>query len=181
MRRTLAAACAAVMTCAVAAGAAGAASGSATSSKARTAVSGLDRVSLMTSMEGDRFEIAGGKLALTKTHNKAVAKLARTLIKDHTKSYKDAVEVAKKTGIKVETSPTPSEKWELLTVAKMRGTAFDRSWVSLEVFDHKQDIQETSDEIKYGSNPAVISDAKSDMPVLHKHLRMAQSALKTVN
>jgi putative membrane protein len=175
MRKMLAGASAALLTCAVMAGAASAASPS--SSKT---TSGLDRASLKTSMEGDLFEIAGGKLALHKTHSRAVANLGRRLIKDHTKSYRDTVKVAEQLGVPVETSPSPSEVWELKTLAKVSGTTFDRWYTSLEVYDHTQDIEETTDEIKDGSNAAVIADAKQDLPMLKMHLHLSESAYRAV-
>ncbi|MFL5860984.1 MAG: DUF4142 domain-containing protein [Solirubrobacteraceae bacterium] len=180
MRRMIAAMAAALLTCAVIVATAGAASRHAASKPATAAVSGLDKMSLQTSMQGDVFEIIGGKLALKKTHNPAVAKLARTLIKDHTKSYKDAVELAKEFGVPVEKTPSPTEVWQLLTVAKVRGATFDRWYTSLEVYDHVQDIQETTGEIRDGSNTEVVANAKQDLPVLKKHLKMAKDALKTV-
>ncbi|HWE09314.1 MAG TPA: DUF4142 domain-containing protein [Solirubrobacteraceae bacterium] len=177
MRKFIAAACAALLACAMMAGAALAGSGARSGS---TTASGLDKESLKTSMEGDLFEVAGGKLALHKTHNKSVENLARTLIKDHTKSYQDTAAVARTLGVKPETSPAPSQVWELQTVAKVSGSTFDRWYASLEIYDHKQDIQETTDEVDMGSNPAVIANAKQDLPMLKKHLRMSQSAYKSI-
>jgi hypothetical protein len=48
---------------------------------------------LMASMEGDLFEILGGKPALKKSHTPAVDALATRLIKDHPKSYEAADEI----------------------------------------------------------------------------------------
>jgi putative membrane protein len=186
MRRTIAVLAAALLACAVAAAGAGAASRSGGAqalrhaSSATTTVSGLDKMSLQTSMAGDLFEIAGGKLALAKSHTRAVDALAKRLIKDHTKSYKDAAKVAKEVGVKVETKPTPTETWQLLTVAKVGGKTFDTWYTSLEVYDHVQDIQDTAEEIKDGTNAAVVSDAKQDLPMLKMHLKLAKAALKAV-
>jgi hypothetical protein len=52
-------------------------------------------------------------------------------------------------------------------------------WYSLlEVKDHIQDISETTGEIKDGSNADVIKGAKTELPMLHKHLKLAKAALK---
>jgi putative membrane protein len=176
MTRMIAAIAAALVTAAILVASAGASSGRSSS----TTVSGLDKMSLQTSMEGDLFEIAGGKIALKKSHTPAVDALAKRLIKDHTKSYLDAAKVAKAVGVKIEKTPTPSEVWELLTVSKVSGSTFDRWYTSLEVYDHVQDIQETSDEIKDGSNAAVVSDAKQDLPMLKMHLKLSKAALRAV-
>jgi putative membrane protein len=176
MRRIIAALGAVILVCAVTATAAGAAARRTTNGTP----SGQDKTYLTTSMEGDLFEIIGGKLALKKSHTPAVDALAKRLIKDHTKSYKDVVKVAKELGVKVEKTPSPTEMWELLTVAKVSGKTFDQWYTSLEVYDHTQDIQETADEIKDGSNAAVISDAKEDLPVLKMHLKLSKAALRAV-
>jgi putative membrane protein len=176
MKRILAISAIALVTGAIIVASATAASPHSTS----TTVSGLDEMSLQTSMEGDLFEIAGGKLALKKSHTAAVDALAKRLIKDHTKSYLDAAKVAKALGIKIEKTPTPSETWELLTLAKVSGTTFDQWYTSLEVYDHTQDIQETADEIKDGTNAQVVSDAKQDLPMLKMHLKLSKAALRAV-
>jgi predicted outer membrane protein len=180
MKRMIASAGAVALTCAVTASGAFAASGSGSSGSGSTSVSGMDRSALMTSMEGDLFEIVGGKLALKTSHTKQADALARTLIKDHTKAYADTVKVARKLGVKIEKTPSPTEMWELRTLAKVRGATFDRWYTSLEVADHKQDIMETTEEITMGTNAAAVADAKQDLPMLKRHLRLSLAASRAV-
>lgn len=61
----------------------------------------MDEQSLMTSLEGDLFEIRGGTLAKSKSHNASVTRLASTLIKDHTQSFEDGVRLARRLHIEV--------------------------------------------------------------------------------
>lgn len=154
---------------AIAAGGAGAAGPS---------LSALDEHSLKTSAQGDMFEIAGGKMALKKTHTKAVVTLAKRLIKDHTKSLSDVRKLASKKGVKLESKPTPSMQWELKVVSAFNGGKFDYWYSSLEVMDHQQDIQETTEEISKGSDPDVKKNAQTELPMLKMHLKLAQTALK---
>ena len=140
--------------------------------------SAWDEEWLKMSIEGDTFEIRGGKLALQKATTPEVKTLAETLIKDHTKSLADAVKVAKKLGIEVPDSPSPSQQWELRVVATFSGKDFDRWYSDLEVQDHIQDIQEAKDEVDKGCNKDVRQLAKDDIPVLEKHLELAKAALK---
>jgi putative membrane protein len=77
----------------------------------------------------------------------------------------------------VPSSPTPSQLWELRAVASFKGKAFDRWYSSLEVFDHLQDIDETATEVTNGTNSQVRDDAKTELPVLKAHLRLARAAL----
>jgi putative membrane protein len=144
-------------------------------------VCGLDAQYLMTAIEGDRFEIAGGTLALTKTSNPQVRTLAQTLISDHSQSLQEAIALAQKLGVDVPSDPSPTQQWALDTVSGLSGAAFDRSWSSLEVADHEQDIDETSFEARYGCNREVRQDAAQEIPVLQHHLQLAQTALASVS
>jgi putative membrane protein len=143
-------------------------------------VSAWDRQWLMTSISGDRFEIAGGQIAQTNSANAQIKALGARLVADHTKSLKSAIKLAHRLGIKVPKAPTPSERWELKTVGRFTGTAFDKSYADLEVFDHKQDIKESKDEVDMGTNRAVRKEAKTDLPVLRQHLKLAKAALAAV-
>jgi putative membrane protein len=141
-------------------------------------VSGLDEQYVKTSIQGDRFEIAGGKLALAKSQNATVRTLAARLVKDHTKSLKESLALAKRLGISAPKAPTPSMQWELKIVSTLSGGAFDHWYSDLEVKDHVQDISEAADEAHSGVNGSVRSSAKQEIPTLRKHLKLSRAALK---
>jgi putative membrane protein len=143
---------------------------------AHAATCGQDETYLKSSIQGDRFEIAGGKLALTKTSNPKVRTLASTLISDHTKSLKEAVAMARHRGVSVPKAPSPSQQWELATVAGFSGNAFDRSWSDLEILDHMQDISEARDEVKTGCDRTVRHAAHKEIPTLKTHLHLSRVA-----
>jgi putative membrane protein len=146
----------------------------------RASVSGADSIWLRSSIEGDRFEIIGGKLAQQKGQNAAVKALGARLVKDHSKSLADAIKTAHQLNIDVPKTPTPSEEWELTVVGAMSGADFDRWYASLEVQDHKQDIDETKDELAVGANASVRKDARADLPVLREHLKLSKATAKAV-
>jgi putative membrane protein len=148
------------------------------SSKSSSKVSAADEQYLQSSISGDRFEIIGGKLAEKKSKNAAVLKAASTIVSDHTKSLSDAIKLAHQLKIDVPSSPTPSEIWELKVVAASKGKAFNVLYSSLEVYDHLQDIDETSSEISEGTNSQIRDDAETELPMLRKHLRLARAALR---
>jgi putative membrane protein len=147
----------------------------------RTHFSAWDEQWLMTSIEGDHFEIRGGKLAQQKARTQIVRDLAGVLIRDHSTSLADAVNVADKLGIEVPKDPSPSQQWELRAVAQFEGAAFDHWYADLEVQDHIQDISEARDEVEKGCNDDIRDLAKDDIPVLQGHLELARRALDAVN
>jgi putative membrane protein len=140
--------------------------------------SGLDREYLTTSMQGDLFEIAGGKIALKLSKNPAVITLAKTLIKDHTDSFKQSEAMAGSLGVEVPKAPSMTQQWELQMVSSLRGRSFNRRYSSLEAYDHEQDISQTTDEVKNGSLTEVRTDAKDSLPMLNRHLDLARAALR---
>jgi putative membrane protein len=139
--------------------------------------SAWDEQWLMMSIEGDRFEIQGGQLAQQKGMTQKVRDLGARLVKDHSESLASAIELARKLGIEVPGSPSPTQQWELRAVAQFDGSNFDRWYADLEVQDHTQDIQEAKDEVESGCNRKIRHDAKEEIPVLQEHLRLAQDAL----
>src|SRR3954453_6299013 len=144
-------------------------------------VSAQDENYLQTSAAGDSFEIKGGQLALQKSQNAQVRGLAQTLIKDHTKSLKEAKALAKKLGVpKVQNKPTPSQAWELRDLQGESGSEFDKQYTDLEVSDHHQDITEAKFEAQKGSSSAIVAAAKKELPTLAKHLKLSNAARKAV-
>src|SRR4051794_20610219 len=136
----------------------------------------LDQYMLQSSIQGDRFEIAGGKLAQSRGSTPAVKALGARLVKDHTKSLADAVKVAKRLKIFVPKTPTPSQEGEIGVLNGMSGAGFDHAYASLEVQDHKQDIDDMKTEVTDGANASIRHLARTDLPVLREHLKMSRAA-----
>jgi putative membrane protein len=176
MKRLVTAATACVAASLLAAGVTGA-FGSAHNAKTNSSLA-FDENYLSTSIQGDRFEIEGGKLALMQSTTTAVVKLANTLVKDHTKSLKDSEALANTLHTQIPSTPSFSQVWELKVVNSFSGADFDRWYSDLEVQDHKQDISEASDEVHNGKEAHVRLSARKELPVLKQHLRLAKAALK---
>jgi putative membrane protein len=132
---------------------------------------------LQTSISGDRFEIAGGKIALNRAETPAARALARRLIHDHSKSLADAVELATDLGVGVPPAATPSEQWELNRMKNIPRSSFDVQYAALEVKDHDQDIEETGFEARDGELFQVRAEAKKDLPMLNMHLELSKATL----
>jgi putative membrane protein len=139
--------------------------------------SALDAYLLRGSIQGDRFEIGGGKLAEAKGATPAVRALGARLVKDHSASLKDAKRVARRLGISIPPDPTPSQEWELQTLDTLSGTTFDVGYTKLEIQDHKQDIEDQKTELRHGTNASVRHLAKTDLPTLRTHLKLSKEAL----
>jgi putative membrane protein len=143
--------------------------------------SAQDQSWLSAGMQGDRFEIIGGKLAQTHSTNTDVRRLGRTLVSDHRRSLKAAAAIAHPLGVTVAHQPSPSQRWELDMLRRLHGSAFDRAYTTLEIKDHQQDISEAVDESKTGSNVSVVLAARKDIGMYHRHLHLSHLAYERLN
>jgi predicted outer membrane protein len=143
-----------------------------------TKLSGLDEEWTTAALQGDLFEIKGGKLAQKQAQSEAVKQLGQRLTTDHSEAYAKGSHLAKSLHIEVPTEPTYPEKWELQTVGAMSGAAFDQAYTSLEQLDHMQDIEDAKTEIEDGTNKMVIALAKTDLKMYREHLALVKKTEK---
>jgi putative membrane protein len=88
------------------------------------------------------LDIAAGKQALAKTHNKAVRAFAQQMVRDHSAVNAKALALVKKLKVTPQDNATSqgltkAADAERAKLAKLTGAAFDREYVSNEVAYHK--------------------------------------------
>jgi putative membrane protein len=88
------------------------------------------------------IDIAAGKQALAKTHNKAVRSFAQQMVRDHTAVNQKALALVKKLHVTPQDNATSQGLTKAATaerakLAKLHGAAFDREYVNNEVAYHK--------------------------------------------
>ncbi len=176
--RTLALACACAFAIAVPAASAHAPAHTLKQTTPTTTTSAFDQQFVKSSIQTDLAEIGAGKLALAKSHNTPVRKLAQRLIIDHTKLLASAATLARQLGIAIPNAPAPTQVWAAKILSTLNGRAFNHWYSSLEVYGHQQSIQLATTEIQAGTNPVVRAAAKTALPILRFHLRLATAALK---
>ena len=88
------------------------------------------------------IDIAAGKQALAKSHNKAVRAFAEEMVRDHDAVNVKALALVKKLGVTPQDNPTSralskQAKAELATLSHLSGAAFDRAYVKNEIAYHR--------------------------------------------
>ena len=88
------------------------------------------------------IDIAAGKQALAKTHNKAVRSFAQQMVRDHQAVNNKALALVKKLHVTPQDNPTSQSlnkgaAAEHAKLAKLSGAAFDREYMNNEVAFHK--------------------------------------------
>lgn len=89
-----------------------------------------------------QLDIAAGKQALAKSHDKAVRAFASEMVRDHTAVNDKALALVKKLGVTPEANPTSSALTKQADakrdeLAKLDGAAFDKAYVANEAAYHK--------------------------------------------
>lgn len=125
-------------------------------------------------IQGDNAEIAIGQLAEQKGQSDQVKSFGRTLVADHTKAKQEKLSVAKSQNVAVNDDIAPEGKQTHDRLSKLSGTDFDRQFSTAMVEDHQKDIAKFRDEANAKAGP--VSDlAAKELPVLQRHLQLAQS------
>jgi putative membrane protein len=88
------------------------------------------------------IDIAAGKQAIAKSHNKAVLDFAKEMVRDHTAVNDQALALVKKLGVTPQDNSTSASlqtaaSAKLKELAKLKGKAFDKGYVDNEVAFHK--------------------------------------------
>jgi putative membrane protein len=88
------------------------------------------------------LDIAAGKQALGRSHNKAVRSFAAEMVRDHSAVNEKALALVKKLHVTPETNPTSAALSKqasatLRRLSHLRGRSFDRAYAANEVAYHK--------------------------------------------
>lgn len=125
----------------------------------------------------DMFEIQTGQMAESQAGNKKVAAFGKMLVKDHTKSSKQLMKLAK--AAKLELSPPTELDQRHQVIANSlrdaKGTGFDTAFAQAQVAAHREGIALFTTYSEKGDNPQLKAFARKGLPVLQKHLETAQT------
>ncbi|MBV9509861.1 MAG: DUF4142 domain-containing protein [Caulobacteraceae bacterium] len=125
-------------------------------------------------IQGDNSEIALGRLAAERGGSAAVRDFGRTLERDHTDGKTQALAVARAANVTPPDGMTPEAQAEQTKLQSLKGADFDREFAAYMVQDHQQDIKDFTNEA-YKHDGATSALASKTLPVLKKHLRMAET------
>lgn len=88
------------------------------------------------------IDVAAGKQALAKSHNKAIRSFAQEMVRDHTAVNNKALALVKKLHVTPQANPTSASLTKdadatRTRLSHLRGAAFDRAYIDNEVAYHK--------------------------------------------
>ena len=128
---------------------------------------------LKQAMQGDMAEVKMGQLAQQKGANDKMKQFGKTLESDHSQNLEKAKSVAQEIEMTPPESVNAEQKATYDKLNKLSGQQFDEQFARHMVQDHRKDISKFEQESKK-SGP-VANFAQETLPVLKKHLEMAES------
>ncbi len=139
---------------------------------AATALSEADRDFIDHAAQGGMAEIELSKLA-QKSANPDVRHLTDRMITDHTKIGARLTSIARADGVTAQQSLDIDHQKLRDKLAGEHDGTFDRDYARAMVVDHDQAIKLFGDEESAGHNPQLARFARSTLPILQEHRRMA--------
>jgi len=128
-----------------------------------------------TAAQSGLAEVQAGQLAEQRAASPQVRQFGQILVQDHTAANQRLQDIAQQDNLTLPEQPSGAQRSELKRLRGLSGQQFDRSFVQAEIKDHRQAIAQFEREERTGKDPTLKAFAHDTLPVLRKHLRMAQS------
>lgn len=123
---------------------------------------------------GGMEEVELGKLAAQKATDADVKSFGQKMVDDHSKANDQLQQLATQKGVTLPTGMSASQKNDMAKLEKLSGAAFDKTYVSMMVKDHKMDVAEFKKESTSAKDSDLKSWAGTTLPTLQDHLKMVQ-------
>ena len=124
---------------------------------------------------GGVAEVQLGQLALRNAASPEVREFGRRMVEDHTLANQRLEQLAQTKDVRLPQHPSEKHQRAMDRLSKLRGSEFDREYMSQMVEDHEETIDQFEDQADDGKDPALKAFAGSTLPALEHHLREAKT------
>jgi putative membrane protein len=130
---------------------------------------------------GGMMEVQLGKMAQERASKSQVKEFGRRMQTDHSKANDELKKIAAKKDIKPPAVLEGKQKSTVDKLSKLKGDEFDREYMRTMVDDHEEDIEKFQQEADKGKDPDLKRFAKEHVPILKKHLELAEQTRKQIS
>lgn len=127
---------------------------------------------------GGKAEVQAGHLAQQKGASSQVKQFGQTLVQDHTQGNQQLEQIARQENLSLPTRPSEDQMSQAKKLEGLSGRQFDRQFLQDQVKDHRKDIGLYQREAQTGKDGALQAYAQQSLPMLRKHLQIAESLAK---
>ena len=133
---------------------------------------------VMEAAAGGLMEVQAGQLAQQNASSQRVKDFGNMMVTDHSKANDELKSYASGHGITLPDSLPASMKKHLDAMKNMKGSAFDKHYVSMMVEDHQKDVAKFKKESTDANDAQLKTWAGNTLPTLQKHLDSIQAIKK---
>ena len=139
-----------------------------------------DAMFIRTAATDGMAEVEHGRLAAQNATNDEVKQFGQRMVDDHSKAGDELKGLASQKNVTLPTELDAKHKAMQDKLAKMKGEAFDRAYMSHMVTAHQQAVSLFTRESSSGKDADAKTWAAKTLPTLQEHLKMAQDLQKEV-
>jgi putative membrane protein len=141
-------------------------------------LNGQDRKFVTNAAEAGAAEVAMGKLASDRASSTDVKSFAARMVTDHQKAGDQLKSIASAKGVTPPDRLSKKDQSELDKLGRLKGVAFDKEYVKVQLAAHKDAIALFGSESKSGKDTDLKQFASTTLPTLQDHLQMVQQLSK---
>jgi putative membrane protein len=142
-------------------------------------LSNADRQFLVTVAQTDMTEAHQGQMAQNQAGRADVKDLGKTLAADSTHSYEELTNLAAKNGVAIPKGIDAAKVHSVQQLAHLKGNHFDVAYTKDEIAAQKRTVAMFKREAQRGRDADLKAWASKMLPVVEKHLQLAQQSSKT--
>jgi len=142
-------------------------------------LSPTDKQFMISAARTDMTQAHEGQMAQNQGRSDDVKNFAKTLVQDHTNSYTQLSELAAKEGVSIPKGINASRNPSIRLLAHLTGQRFDQAFTKDEIASERQTIAVFKREAAHGKDVEVKAYANKMIPVLEKHVQLAEACAKT--
>jgi len=137
-----------------------------------------DSLFVMDAAVGGMMEVQAGQLAQQNGQSQRVKDFGSMMVTDHSKANDELKSYASGHGMTLPADLPADEQKHLDQMKKLKGSSFDKQYISMMVSDHQKDVAKFKKESNDANDAQLKTWAASTLPVLQKHLDSIQAIKK---
>jgi putative membrane protein len=142
-------------------------------------LSNTDKQFLVSVAQTDTTEAHQGQMAQNQASRADVKDLGKTLAMDSTHSYEELTELAAKNGVAIPKGIDTTKIHSVQQLAHLKGNRFDEIYSKDEIAAQRRTVAMFKREAEHGQDADLKAWASKMLPLVEKHLQLAQQTSKT--
>ncbi|MFL5329087.1 MAG: DUF4142 domain-containing protein [Gemmataceae bacterium] len=136
----------------------------------------VDEKFLMDAASGGMLEVSMSQMAMERSTDANVKKIAQKMIDDHQKANQELMKIVQAKNMTLPQQPDQVHTAMLSKLGSETGEDFDECFLGMQVLAHEEALMCFRKEAKMGQDPQLKQFAEKTLPNLREHARMVRKA-----